>query len=52
VVKNRVHLDLAADDRAAETARLVSLGARVLATYDDWTTLADPDGNEFCVSDR
>jgi hypothetical protein len=52
VVKNRVHLDLAADDRAAETARLVSLGARVLATYDDWTTLADPDGNEFCVSER
>ncbi len=52
VVKNRVHLDLAADDRAAEVARLTSLGARVLAEYEDWTTLADPDGNEFCVSDR
>lgn len=52
VVKNRVHLDLAAEDRAAEIARLVSLGARVLAEYDDWTTLADPDGNEFCLSER
>ena len=52
VVKNRVHLDLAADDRAAEIARLTSLGARVLAEYEHWTTLADPDGNEFCVSSR
>ena len=51
-VKNRVHLDLATDDRAAEIARLVSRGATVLAEYDHWTTLADPDGNEFCVSDR
>jgi hypothetical protein len=52
VVKNRVHLDLATDDRAAEIARLTSLGARVLAEYEHWTTLADPDGNEFCVSGR
>jgi Glyoxalase-like domain len=52
VVKNRVHLDLATDDLAAEVARLASLGARVLAEYEHWTTLADPDGNEFCVSAR
>jgi Glyoxalase-like domain len=52
VVKNRVHLDLATSDRAAEVASLVGRGARVLAEYDHWTTLADPDGNEFCVSDR
>jgi hypothetical protein len=52
VVKNRVHLDLTTADRAAEIARLTSLGARVLAEYDHWTTLADPDGNEFCVTDR
>lgn len=50
VVKNRIHLDLAADDRSAETDRLTRLGARVLAEYERWTTLADPDGNEFCVS--
>jgi hypothetical protein len=52
VVKNRVHLDLTADDRAAEVARLTSLGARVRAEYEHWTTLADPDGNEFCITDR
>jgi hypothetical protein len=52
MVKNRVHLDLVADGRAAEIARLTGLGARVLAEYDHWTTLADPDGNEFCVTDR
>ena len=52
VVKNRVHLDLASDDRAAEVARLSSLGARVLAEYEHWTTMTDPDGNEFCVSSR
>jgi len=52
VVKNRVHLDLATDDRAAEIARLSTLGARVLAEYEHWTTMADPDGNEFCVSSR
>jgi predicted enzyme related to lactoylglutathione lyase len=53
--KNRVHVDFAAEDRAAEVARLVELGATV--SYDqigtvpglDWTTLADPEGNVFCV---
>jgi Glyoxalase-like domain len=49
VVKNRVHLDLSADDRAAELDRLTSLGARVVAEHPRWTTLADPDGNEFCL---
>jgi hypothetical protein len=54
VVKNRVHLDFRSDDRAAEIARLVGLGATVRAEHclDDfcWTVLADPEGNEFCVS--
>lgn len=52
VVKNRVHFDLATEDRAAEIARLTDLGALVLADYEHWTTMADPDGNEFCVSGR
>ena len=47
--KNRVHLDVRADDVAAEVHRLVNLGATVLETFDHWTTLADPEGNEFCV---
>jgi hypothetical protein len=53
VVKNRVHLDLRCDDLKAETARLVSLGARVLSTTGpsaNWVVLADPEGNEFCLS--
>jgi Glyoxalase-like domain len=49
VVKNRVHLDLSADDPAAEIARLTELGATVVAEHDHLTTLADPDGNEFCI---
>ena len=53
-VKNRVHLDLQADDRAAEVDRLVGLGASVVHDKDEWgtrwTTLTDPEGNEFCVA--
>lgn len=54
VVKNRVHLDFNADDRAVEVARLVALGAvegptRSLGALT-WTVMQDPEGNEFCVS--
>lgn len=52
VVKNRVHLDLSADDPAAEIARLTELGATVAAEHEHLTVLADPDGNEFCLSRR
>ncbi|GIG69797.1 VOC family protein [Phytomonospora endophytica] len=48
-VKNRVHLDLGADDIEAERERLTGLGATILAVYDGHTTLADPEGNEFCL---
>jgi hypothetical protein len=34
VAKNRVHLDLAADDPAAEVARLVKLGAVTVQEYE------------------
>jgi hypothetical protein len=55
VVKNRVHLDLttSADDRDAEIARLLGLGARRVdigqTGAESWDVLADPEGNEFCV---
>ena len=49
VVKNRVHLDLAAEDPAAEVARLVMLGAVIVQEYAGWTQMADPEGNEFCL---
>lgn len=53
-VKNRLHIDLAPDDRDAEVARLESLGATRIdvgqTTSDNtWVVLADPEGNEFCV---
>lgn len=54
--KNRLHWDFAphsSDDRDAEIARLVDMGATIIdvGQPDDatWTVLADPDGNEFCV---
>ena len=52
----RFHLDLYADDRAAEVARLVGLGARVVPLDHrrevDWTLMEDPEGNRFDVADR
>jgi catechol 2,3-dioxygenase-like lactoylglutathione lyase family enzyme len=51
--RNRLHLDLYADNQQREVARLESLGAaRIPWTYPehaDFVVLADPDGNEFCV---
>lgn len=50
--KNRVHLDVRADDRRAEVARLRSLGATVLDDrVDGLTVMSDPEGNEFCIID-
>lgn len=53
----RHHLDVYADDQAAEVERLVGLGATRVADWDyeddaDYIVLADPDGNPFCVVDR
>ena len=52
-VKNRLHLDLAPDDQAAEVERIVGLGARRVdigqGDQKSWVVLADPEGNEFCV---
>jgi catechol 2,3-dioxygenase-like lactoylglutathione lyase family enzyme len=57
--KNRLHLDLGAPTggRQAEVERLVQLGATVLGERGDpagfaWTTLTDPEGNEFCVGEE
>ena len=58
--KNRLHLDLVAQagGRQAEVARLVELGAMVLGERGGdaeglvWTTLTDPEGNEFCVAEH
>ncbi|MGY2001931.1 VOC family protein [Blastococcus sp. SYSU DS1024] len=55
-VKNRLHLDVPVGPERveAEVARLVGLGARELWRGRQgptaWVTLADPEGNEFCVA--
>lgn len=46
------HLDLACDDRDAEVARHVDLGAVVVRRTDGWVTLRDPSGREYCVTGR
>jgi predicted enzyme related to lactoylglutathione lyase len=52
----RIHLDLYAQDQAAEVERLKSLGATEVH-WDrrpedaDYVIMADPEGNRFCVID-
>jgi hypothetical protein len=54
-VKNRVHLDVRpwGEDAAAVVDRLLAMGATELWRGSQgphsWVTLADPEGNEFCV---
>jgi predicted enzyme related to lactoylglutathione lyase len=54
--KNRLHLDLYSSDPDAEVERIVALGATVVADAradgEDFTVLADPEGNLFCVIDK
>ena len=53
-VKNRIHLDVHVEDRDARVAQLLALGATKLwdgqLGPQTWVTLADPEGNELCVS--
>lgn len=53
VAKNRVHVDLDVADLPAAIDRIVALGATRVGDFDEhgfrWTTLADPEGNEFDV---
>jgi catechol 2,3-dioxygenase-like lactoylglutathione lyase family enzyme len=54
--KNRMHVDVEADDIELEAKRLEGLGARRLIDEPRrlgpvwWIVMADPEGNEFCVS--
>ncbi|GAA2662201.1 VOC family protein [Actinosynnema pretiosum subsp. pretiosum] len=54
--KNRVHLDFGAVDLSAEVERLTGLGAVLVAERSmpgvEWVVLADPAGNQFCVTGR
>lgn len=55
-VPPRIHLDLYAEDQAAEVRRLIALGATEVhwdkrPSDADYVILADPEGNRFCVVD-
>ena len=52
--KNRVHVDFVAPDIVVVRARVEELGGSLLFDRNSgdfrWLVLADPEGNEFCVS--
>jgi predicted enzyme related to lactoylglutathione lyase len=55
-VPPRIHLDLYAEDQAAEVERLKTLGATEIdwpkkPADADFVIMADPEGNRFCVID-
>ncbi|HEX5590774.1 MAG TPA: VOC family protein [Candidatus Limnocylindrales bacterium] len=55
-VPPKLHLDLYAEDQAAEVERLKALGATEVhwgkrPADADYVILADPEGNRFCVID-
>lgn len=54
--KNRLHLDLQPTDRTRDAAvdQALGLGATVIGDFrkpdgSGWVTMADPEGNEFCI---
>jgi hypothetical protein len=57
-VKNRLHLDIRAGrtdgEKDAKIAELTAVGASEIRRVDEngdwWMVLADPEGNEFCVT--
>lgn len=53
--RNRLHLDIGADDAEAAATRIVELGGEQLEQHSigsfTWTVYADPEGNEFCVAE-
>lgn len=52
-VRNRLHLDLAVDDREAVRQRVIDLGGSHVEDHEisgfAWSVMADPEGNEFCL---
>jgi predicted enzyme related to lactoylglutathione lyase len=53
--KNRLHLDVAADNASALAERVVALGGGYIQEFEEqgnrWIVMGDPDGNEFCVTE-
>ena len=47
--QSRVHIDIEADDIAAEVARLERLGASKISEIENWVVMEAPTGQRFCV---
>lgn len=48
---NRVHFDIAVDDRGARTEALVAAGAEIERVLPTYTVMRDPEGNQFVIVD-
>lgn len=52
--KNRIHLDLTAEDPESFVERVIELGGSRVEDHEvhgfHWSVLADPEGNVFCVT--
>jgi 4a-hydroxytetrahydrobiopterin dehydratase len=50
--KNRLHLDIRVepDELQSVVDALVKLNGTVVAVYQRFTTLTDPEGNELCIT--
>jgi catechol 2,3-dioxygenase-like lactoylglutathione lyase family enzyme len=52
--KNRIHLDIGAEDPEAFVAHIIELGGAKIEDHEvngfRWSILADPEGNLFCVT--
>ncbi|MFN2563247.1 MAG: VOC family protein [Jatrophihabitans sp.] len=48
----RAHVDMSCDDRDAEAARHQEFGATLQLRAEHWTTLRDPVGLTYCITDR
>jgi predicted enzyme related to lactoylglutathione lyase len=50
----RLHIDTSVPDVAAAKRQIVALGGSVVADHElgdfAWTIMADPEGNEFCIT--
>jgi hypothetical protein len=51
--KHRLHLDVlvSATERAALTEKLIQLGGTAVNVFPRFTVMADPEGNEFCLTE-
>ena len=49
---NRVHLDIAVNDREQEVQRIQTLGGEIEREASGYTVMRDLEGNQFCIVER